>query len=195
MAMLHELEIGKLAPAATDKNVAIWESRLDRIVKMQNDLTSSSRFEQIPTGFPDQLPSAPPIDAIRGSFDIFFTAWTSFVSEHALSTLADTSLLAEALNVWTFLDEYLVRVYYESFDEVRYCAIALRVVYEAILATVSKMHAVLDNLKRRLFRLLNNYFVASPQPVQNATRQLTLSLLDIPSMLKSEVYNCSGKGE
>jgi hypothetical protein len=195
MAMLHELEIGKLAPAATDKNVAIWESRLDRIVKMQNDLTSSSRFEQIPTGFPDQLPSAPPIDAIRGSFDIFFTAWTSFVSEHALSTLADTSLLAEALNVWTFLDEYQVRVYHESFDEVRYCAIALRVVYEAILATVSKMHAVLDNLKRRLFRLLNNYFVASPQPVQNATRQLTLSLLDIPSMLKSEVYNCSGKGE
>jgi hypothetical protein len=195
MAMLHELEIGKLAPAATDKNVAIWESRLDRIVKMQNDLTSSSRFEQIPTGFPDLLPSAPPIDAIRGSFDIFFTAWTSFVSEHALSTLADTSLLAEALNVWTFLDEYQVRVYHESFNEVHYCAIALRVVYEAILATVSKMHAVLDNLKRRLFRLLNNYFVASPQPVQNATRQLTLSLLDIPSMLKSEVYNCSGKGE
>jgi hypothetical protein len=67
MAMLHELEIGKLAPAAIDETLAMWERRLDRILEMQNDLTNNSRFEQIPTGCPAQLPSAPPVDAIRGS--------------------------------------------------------------------------------------------------------------------------------
>jgi cytochrome b involved in lipid metabolism len=186
LAMLHELDIGQLAPAAADEITFIWEWRLDRIVEIQNDLTNNSRFEQVPTGSSDQLSSAPPVDAIRGAFDIFVGAWIGFVSEHALSTPAETSLLIEALNsVRGCLDEYQARVYHQSFHEVHCCAIALRVIFEALLATVSKIHAGLDDLKRHLFHLLDNDFVASLHPVRNATRQFTLSLMDIPSMLKN----------
>jgi cytochrome b involved in lipid metabolism/ferredoxin-NADP reductase len=184
-AMLHELEIGKLAPAAVDENLAIWERRLDRILEMQNDLTNNSRFEQTPTGCPIQLSSAPPVDAIRGSLDIFFTTWTGFISDHGLSVQADTSSLVEALgNVWTFLDEYQANVYLEAFHEVRQCALALRAIFQALLATISRIHEVIDDVKRQLLHILDDHFVTSPQALQGATRQFILLLTDIAPILK-----------
>jgi hypothetical protein len=116
MAMLRELEIEKLAPAAVEESLAMWQWRLDRILELQNELTNNSRFEQISTSCPTQLPLAPPVDTIRGSFDIFFAAWTGFMSDHGLSIEADTSLLDETLgNVWTFLDEYQASTYRQAF--------------------------------------------------------------------------------
>jgi cytochrome b involved in lipid metabolism len=185
MAMLHELEIGKLAPAAIDETLAMWERRLDRILEMQNDLTNNSRFEQIPTGCPAQLPSAPPVDAIRGSLDIFFAAWIGFVSDQRLSVEADTSLLVEALrSLWIFLDEYQACVYHEVFDQVYRCAMALRAIFQALLATISKIHDIIDDLKRHSLHILDDYSVASPQPLQIATRQFTLLLMGISPILE-----------
>jgi cytochrome b involved in lipid metabolism/ferredoxin-NADP reductase len=184
-AMLHELEIGKLAPTAADESLALWERRLDRILEMQNDLTNNSRFEQIPTGCATQLPSAPPVDAIRGSFSIFFAAWNDFMSDHGLSVPADASLLVETLgNIWTFLDEYQARVYVEAFHEVHRCAIALRSIFQALLAAVSKIHGILDSVKRYVLHILDDGLLASAQPLQYATQQFTLLLTDIVSMLK-----------
>jgi ferredoxin-NADP reductase len=184
-AMLYELDIGKLAPAATDESLAIWERRLDRILEMQNDLTNNSRFEQIPTGCPNQLSRAPPVDAIRGSFDIFFAGWNSFMVDHGLSVPADTSLLVEVLsNVWTFLDEHQASVYLEAFHKIDHCAIALRAIFRVLLAIVSKIHDILDDTKRYVVHILHDDFVASPQPLQHATRQFTLVLTGVVSHIE-----------
>lgn len=59
MAMLRDLEGENLDPSAVDERLAMWERHLDRTLEMHNGFTNNGRFEQIPSGPPIQVPSAP----------------------------------------------------------------------------------------------------------------------------------------
>jgi hypothetical protein len=68
-----------------DEGLAMWERHLDRIVDMHNGFTDNGRFEQILTGSPIQVPSAPLIGFIRGSFYILFMVLSGFMFDYTLS--------------------------------------------------------------------------------------------------------------
>ncbi|KAK3312666.1 cytochrome b5-like Heme/Steroid binding domain-containing protein [Apodospora peruviana] len=173
-AMLAEMETGTLAPAATDTAVAVWEERLDRIVEIQNDLTNNSRFEQVPTGAAEQLPYAPPVDVIRRSFHTFFASWMDFLAELTTSTASRTEVLGRALEqVKIVFDEYQARIYTEEFDRVDLCAVALRDIFEAHLASVSRIHAEIDGVKREVLCCIESGMAPDEEVLRKTAARFT----------------------
>ena len=147
-SMLEKMVIGRLAPIKDPK----WESIIDNIVAVQNDLEVQSRFEQTPTGEASQLERATSAEIIRGSLLGLVREWPAKVlSCHPDTQDVVSQLQAAYQEVVVHLDEVQARAYTEHFADVEMCATVLKYIHECHYKAISKTHDMIDELKREIY--------------------------------------------
>ena len=146
--MLQQMFIGELAPP----NQSEWEEIADSLVEIQNDLEAQSRFEQTPTGCPEQLERSPSAEIIRGSIDGLVRGWTERVLSVQEGTLDLSTRLQAALGeVNIYLNGIQARAYTDHFADVARCAAVLKHVFECHYTAISKIHDIIDEMKREIY--------------------------------------------
>jgi cytochrome b involved in lipid metabolism len=176
-SLLDRMIIGRLVSSKEEFHK--WENYLDNLVKIQNDLTNYSRFEQIPTGSIDQINQAPPADVIRKSLDGFIKSWTSLLLEVSICDAELCSLQSTQEKVSIYLDKLQSRIYTEAFDDVECCAVSLRRIFDIHIIAISKIHTVIDDIKQRVFESFEAEQVPELLLFQEGTMRIVMAIWEM----------------
>ncbi|KAF4976727.1 hypothetical protein FZEAL_6642 [Fusarium zealandicum] len=175
-SLLEEMVIGRLV--SSNEALHEWEDWIDKIVEIQNDLTNHSRFEQAPTGSAHQLSQAPPAEVIRGSIECFVKAWKSLLADIGGYELEQRHLQAAHDEISSRLDRHQEKVYEEAFGDVGACAEALWGIFDAYFIMIGRIHALVDDVKRRAFNCINEG-VPELSMLQECTARIALAINEI----------------
>jgi hypothetical protein len=77
------------------------------------------------------------------------------------------------------LDELQSKVYAEAFDDVSWCAASLREIFDVHAVAVSKIHAVIDDIKQRALASLSAEQVPQLALFQEGTARLAMAIWDM----------------
>ncbi|KAG6041439.1 hypothetical protein E4U41_004289 [Claviceps citrina] len=171
-SLLDQMAIGTLSP--TRKHLQRWDTHLETIVQMQNNLMNTSRYEQWPNGDAEQLSRVPPAEVIRSSLAQFILAWTDVARTVAVSEAVVSRLQLAPRGVLQNWRTKMTELYDgdQDFEDVKVCALALRDIFDGYADIVRQFHGIIDGVKEKVCATVEGVELDETVTLEEATLRI-----------------------